>query len=388
MKKRHYFIDIDPLAQPHLTGVGKVVELLAEAMPPRLAIGDDTVDLVYADPLNRRPLQINRDLVAKNTNVKIKLARLMFRKVYGKLLKYRIAPPFNWLMPTTIKYDAAIFPNFASFPMQPKVRSFPVIHDLTFKYFPERVERKNLPYLESVVPQAIRTAASVVTVTEQVKAELMKEYHLHSEQVIVIPLVPRLSPPDVNIIDKWQLELGKYILFVGSIEPRKNLVTLVAAYQLLPQTIRDNYPLVLVGPLGWKNEELIAKLDEAKAKGANIIMPGFVTEPEKAALFSNATTFVLPAVYEGFGIPPMEAMSVGTPVIASDLPVTHEVLGDAGYYMDQNNPHSIADAIAKMVGDSVLRKTHSQRSLARMAQLNKNFEAGCDELAKRMKGDS
>jgi glycosyltransferase involved in cell wall biosynthesis len=239
------------------------------------------------------------------------------------------------------------------------------------------------------VPQAIRTAHSVVTVTERVKAELMKEYSLSAEQVIVVPLVPRLSAqPDMNIIDKLQLELGAYILFVGAIEPRKNLVNLVAAYELLPSEVRDKYPLVLVGPLSWKNEELLAKLDDAKAKGANIIMPGYVTEPEKAALFANAATFVLPAVYEGFGIPPMEAMSVGTPVVASDLPVTHEVLGDAGYYMDQNDPQSIANAITKVVDDPALRKSLSERSLARMADLNKSFEAGCDELARRMKEDT
>jgi len=149
------------------------------------------------------------------------------------------------------------------------------------------------------------------------------------------------------------------VLFLGNIEPRKNLAGLLEAYALLPEDLRTTYNLVIAGGKGWKDESILDKLARLKSQGLNIVQTGYVSEEQKAALYQEATVFVLPSLYEGFGMPLLEAMSCDTPVLASDIPVFREVAGDAALYCNPMESKDIASKLEQLLLDS-----HLQRDLA------------------------
>jgi glycosyltransferase involved in cell wall biosynthesis len=145
----------------------------------------------------------------------------------------------------------------------------------------------------------------------------------------------------------------RFILFVGSIEPRKNLERLLTAYLHLPATIRKEYKLVLTGFAGWKNAsimELIARAQE------QIIFLGYLSVHELALLYNAADIFAYPSLYEGFGLPPIEAMACGTPVLVSNVASLPEVCGEAAMYCDPLNVEHITAQLQSLLADSALQK--------------------------------
>ena len=183
-----------------------------------------------------------------------------------------------------------------------------------------------------------------------------------------------MSPPpypvekEPSILKKFSLTKHKYILYLGTIEPRKNLKNLIIAYSLLPEKIRSTHPLVLAGGKGWKDEEIRQAISDYKSKGYNIITTGYITDEEKAVLYKNTACFTLPSHYEGFGMPILEAMQYSIPVAISDIPVFHEVAGQAAVYFNQDDPDSIATAISKLLDDAKLRQNlarHQSKELAK-----------------------
>jgi glycosyltransferase involved in cell wall biosynthesis len=153
-----------------------------------------------------------------------------------------------------------------------------------------------------------------------------------------------------------------FILFVGSIEPRKNLISLLKAYLLLPEYIKRDFKLLLVGLKGWKNVEILELLNKLKGNAEYL---GFVDNEELAGLYRKASCFVYPSLYEGFGLPPLEAMACGCPVVTSDVASLPEVCGDAAYYINPYNVESIAEGIHKVLTDRNLRQNLIERGLER-----------------------
>jgi glycosyltransferase involved in cell wall biosynthesis len=149
---------------------------------------------------------------------------------------------------------------------------------------------------------------------------------------------------------------GKYILFVGSIEPRKNIQNLVEAYTKLPMFIKDTYSLVLAGGKGWKDEQILASIKDAQNNGNKIIQTGYITEAEKDALYKDASLFVLPSHYEGFGMPIYEAMQYKIPIVASNIPVFNEIAGDSITYFDKDSVGDIANVMEKIISSKSLQK--------------------------------
>ena len=136
---------------------------------------------------------------------------------------------------------------------------------------------------------------------------------------------------------------------MGNLEPRKDLPTLISAYQLLPQKIKDEYSLVLAGGDGWKTEKSREAIKQAQKNGEKVIHVGFVDAKDASAFYQQASLFVMPSIYEGFGIPILEALISGTPVIASDIPVLHEAGGDAVLYAKPGNPIDFSEKIIKII---------------------------------------
>jgi glycosyltransferase involved in cell wall biosynthesis len=143
---------------------------------------------------------------------------------------------------------------------------------------------------------------------------------------------------------------GPYLLFFGTLEPRKNLVGLMQAYEKLPDDLRQKYTLVITGKKGWKDEEILVTLERLRRSGAHILQTGYVSDEDRAALFMNTALYLMPSHYEGFGMQLLEGMTYGCPMLVSDIPVLREVAGDAARYC-ATDPDSIAKAITTLLSD-------------------------------------
>lgn len=261
--------------------------------------------------------------------------------------------------------DLTIFPNFAALPTKNTKITATVIHDLTYIFYPDMVESKNLAYLQKAVPQAINQSDFLITVSETSKKSLVDIFGINPDLCIVTPI-----PPDPIFFSATELSDGQrnkygipnapYFLFLGNIEPRKNLSLLIDAYLKLEVNIRRAHPLVIAGAVGWKSTEVGKKIDEARQNGDTIITPGYIDEEDKQSLFKSARLFIFPSIYEGYGIPPVEAMAAGTPVVLSDIPVLREVGRNFATYADPTNSDSLAEAIANSIKNSTSQSTEAK----------------------------
>jgi glycosyltransferase involved in cell wall biosynthesis len=154
----------------------------------------------------------------------------------------------------------------------------------------------------------------------------------------------------------------KYFLFVSTLEPRKNVRGLLAAYRALPEAMRREYGLVLTGPVGWLAEDIMADVQAGDPVG-RVIKTAYVPHSDMPALFSGATAYVLPSLYEGFGMTPVEAMACGTPVITSDNTAMPEATGDAGMLVPATDTAALTAAMERVVGDARLRAEMRRKGL-------------------------
>lgn len=340
-------IEISGLANKSLSGVANYTRLLAEALD---RTSDTDVRAAYFDFLNRQP---NPQLSPKKPLEKNSLMPL---RIYAKLQSYGFAPPFDFFLP---KVDLTIFPNFATWPSVRTNYRAAVVHDLTYLYFPEVVEAKNLAHLRRVIPRSIKQADFIITVSETVKAELVKEFSLPPEKCVVTTVPPDATYFQKNtneIHKKYGIPTQKFIYFIGNLEPRKDLPTLIEAYCKLPASTKEEYSLVLAGGNGWKTEKSRQSLANAKASGEKVVHVGFVDGKDTAAFYQQASLFVMPSIYEGFGMPILEAMASSCPVIASDIPVLREAAGEAALFAKVGDSDSFSQAIQRLLHDEPLQK--------------------------------
>lgn len=283
---------------------------------------------------------------------RLPIPRKLYYLIYKKI----------WRMPVDkflkSKPDIMIYPNFVMLPLVKSAKSVVVIHDLAYLKTPEFVSDKNKKYLSKFVPESIRNSDFVIAVSNTTKEELLAEFDLPEDKVFVAPncvdqkVFSRVTDASIKNVRKKYKITDDYFLFVGTIEPRKNILGLLQAYEMLG---KDSPPLVLAGGEGWKNEDIHKKIDQLKATGFNIIVTGFVTDEDLPSLYSGASMLVLPSHFEGFGIPILEAQASGTPVITSDINPMKEVAGEAALLIDQNDPDDIADKMALLYGDPKLQ---------------------------------
>jgi glycosyltransferase involved in cell wall biosynthesis len=206
-----------------------------------------------------------------------------------------------------------------------RARGVVTVHDLAFLHSPGTVSAASQA-LRDLVPRALERAAVVCTPTQAVADEIGAAYRLPAERIQVTPLGVSAdwgatAPPTAEWLAARGLP-GRYVLFVGTIEPRKMLPTLLDAKRQLAGTSAADVPLVLLGPAGWGPELDLSGLPEGQ-----VVFTGYRADDEMRAVVAGASVLAFPSSAEGFGLPPLEAFAVGVPVVASDLPVTREVLG-------------------------------------------------------------
>ena len=251
------------------------------------------------------------------------------------------------------------------------------IHDLSFEHLPHTFKRRSRMQLRLTVRHTARKAAHVIASSEYSRRDLIETYQIPPDKVSTTPLAAPTSFAPVRdeseikrVRSLYGLE-GDYILAVGSIQPRKNLIRLFAAYAALRRARpHAKLPrLVLVGKRAWLYEETLSAI-EGQGIASDVIFTGYVPESDLPALYTDALCFVYPSYFEGFGLPPLEAMQCGAPVIAGDRTSLPEVVGDAGLLVDPFDEDAIARAIARMIDDPGLRAELRHKGLKRARMFN------------------
>ncbi len=244
------------------------------------------------------------------------------------------------------------------------------IFDLSFYFYPETHPKERIRYMERYFYPRLDRANHFITISEATKRDLVKQLNLPEEKITVTPLgvddsFKPFSPNTENLIlSKYGLKHGSYVLSVGTLEPRKNIVTLLNAYAELPSVLRNRFPLVLAGGVGWLMEDLEKKIQGLGIKSTTYIT-GYIPKSDLPSLYGGATVFVYPSIYEGFGLPVLEAMACGTPVITSNTSSLPEVLGSAGILIDPHNVSQLTREMENLLTNPVQRDLLTQAGIKR-----------------------
>jgi len=245
------------------------------------------------------------------------------------------------------------------------------IHDLSVFRFPQTHPPERLRAFDRAFKGSLRRARHVLTSTETVRLEVMDFLGLGPDQVSAVPLGvdPMFTPAAVTnmeALSSFGLYPGNFALSVAAFEPRKRIDLLIAAWRRLAPALRDRFPLVLVGVPGWRNEALRKQIDDGMREGW-LRMLGFVPDADLPAVYAGARLFLYPSQYEGFGLPPLEAMASGVPVLTAPLSCLPEVCGSAALYADAADDVAYARAIEQALTDDPWRDSAIARGLKRTA---------------------
>ena len=236
------------------------------------------------------------------------------------------------------------------------------IHDLSFLRVPECADPRLRWYLGQVVPRSVRRADYLLADSESTRRDLIELLHVPPDRAQVIyggvdaSFAPVEDAAALQTIRDRYASGRPFVLAVGTLEPRKNYPTLIRAFARAREHARLPHVLVIVGKKGWVYEPIFAAVEELGLKDT-VLFPGFVPDAELPAMYSAADLLATPSFYEGFGLPPLEAMACGTPVIVSDVSSLPEVVGEAGLRIDPGDADALADAILRLVEDSALRES-------------------------------
>lgn len=233
------------------------------------------------------------------------------------------------------------------------------VHDLSFLHFPKHIKTTHLLFYKRYTPEFLTKAKTIATVSDFSKQDIIKHYKIPGEKINIIYSAAKeiFKPVEESIKEKVKNKYtgGKeFFIYVGAVHPRKNLLNILKAFSVFKKRQQSNFKLIIAGRLAWKNDKLIESLKTYKYK-EDIIMPGYVEENELANLLASAYCLVYPSLYEGFGVPPLEAMQCHVPVITSQDSSMQEICSDAALYADPRSHADIADKMMVIYKDETLR---------------------------------
>jgi alpha-1,3-rhamnosyl/mannosyltransferase len=296
------------------------------------------------------------------------LGRLPTLQRLGLLFAANRCPyPFlNWITPTLDIFHAS---HLVLNPPR-KMRLTSTIYDMTCWLMPEVHSASMVKASRRIALQLFRPAAGLIAISESTRADAVRLLDLSPEKIEVIypGVAPAFFEADPNAAGETARRYGlakPYALYVGSIEPRKNLGILLDAWQALAPDIREEFDLVLAGPWGWGDRSVYDRL-RAGVPGVRYL--GYVPESDLPSLTAQATLFVYVSLYEGFGLPVGQAMAAGVPVLTSNVSSLPEVVGDAGLVADPRSREEIRAALERLLLSSALRSELAARGRARARQ--------------------
>jgi glycosyltransferase involved in cell wall biosynthesis len=340
-------LDGYPLTEPR-TGVGHYTLELARALA--IASPSDQFELVspaafdqtVADDLNRASLANLHSTTAKASSVR------------GHW--WSIGLP---LYARRARFDLFHGTNF-DVPLWNSRRSVVTIHDLSSLLHPDKHRKHAVSRARVRLPLAVRLARKIITPTESVKREVCEYFGVKPSKVAAIPLAARrnfqpLAPPrTIEIRKRLNIE-DDFLLFVGTLEPRKNLLTLLKALQQILSQTSLRPQLVIAGGEGWLMDETFSFMKKPEIAG-RLRLTGYLGDEELCGLYSSCRIFIYPSLYEGFGLPPLEAMACGAPVIAGRIPALQETLGNSACLVDPDDARELAKKIIDLWTDEQERQ--------------------------------
>ncbi|MEH2418600.1 glycosyltransferase family 4 protein [Nostoc sp.] len=259
--------------------------------------------------------------------------------------------------------------NYSVYPCQNSLKVMN-IYDLTFIKYPKYIDSMVKTYTERV-KRCLQWTDLVLTISESSKKDIIEYLQVDPDKVYVTPLASRyysnyLSEEIAQRLEKQaNYDFSKpYLLFVSTIEPRKNINSIITAFNFLKEKYKIEHQLILIGKKGWNYQPVFAAIENSPW-GNQIHHLNYLSNELVALFYSKADVFVYPSHYEGFGLPVLEAMTLGAPVISSNTSSIPEVTGDAAILVDPNNPVQLAEAILKVISDSELRQELINKGKAR-----------------------
>jgi len=246
--------------------------------------------------------------------------------------------------------------------------SITTVHDLSFYHYPQFHPRERIRYMEREFPRTLDRAEHIITDCQYVKNELNSILGVSTDRITAVPLgvgsqyCPRSEAEVHAVMKKYHLKFGQYLLAVATLEPRKNLQGLITAYMCLPTKVRRLFPLVLVGGHGWQCRELKTQISQLEIAG-ELSYLGYLPLSELLCIYSAAGGFAFPSHYEGFGLPPLEAMASGIPVLAAENSAMAEVVSAAGILVDSEDIDAIRNGLEKLLLDDTFRTKARQNGL-------------------------
>ncbi|HXF81971.1 MAG TPA: glycosyltransferase family 1 protein [bacterium] len=260
-------------------------------------------------------------------------------------------------------------------PLLTSVPALVTVHDLVYRFFPQTMERYNYLAFRTQFAPSLQRARHITTVSRTTADDLQQTMGVAPSKVTVVypgvakPFYPR-DPEEAarRVAAAFGLR-SRYLLAVSTLEPRKNLPTLLRAFAALPEALRRTCPLVVAGYRGWKSTETLAAAAALERNGS-VRLLGYVSDADLPWLYAGATALVFPSRYEGFGLPVVEAMACGIPAVISDIPVLREVAGDAAVFVPPMDDRAWTDAILAMIEDAPRRAALREAGLRRAGRFS------------------
>jgi glycosyltransferase involved in cell wall biosynthesis len=279
-----------------------------------------------------------------------------------------------WLYPRAARADAVSLLHMTY--IAPPRAPCPIVltvHDVSYRIFPEFFSPRVRLLLGLLVGPSVRRAAAVITVSECARQDIIRFYRVSPRRVVVTPEAagPQYTPQPVGEKERVRVLYSlpqRYVLAVGNVQPRKNLPRLIEAFGVLVQDSPD-VDLIIAGRSAWRGSEVEAVVTRL-GLDERVRFTGYVPDTDLPALYSGATLFCYPSLYEGFGLPPLEAMACGTPVITSNVASLPEVVGDAGVMVDPTSVRDIAAALRRLLTNEEARREYQIKGLGRAAQFS------------------
>ena len=346
------------------------------------------LNLFEADPENEYVLFYNSwkkpdfdfSIFTKFSNVTLKKLRIP-NKLLNLSFWYLNWPHIDRLVGGA---DAVFLPNIIFYGISKYAKLILTVHDLSFERYPEHFSSKRKLWHVFINPKKIcQRADRIIAVSNSTKNDLINLYKIKSEKIEAVysavdDKFQPISRNDAKLLEtkeKYRLPY-KFILYLGTIEPRKNIVSLIRAFDRLEKEAHDSdnmeilkYKLILAGSRGWLGEKIFLERRKAAFRD-HIQLIKFVRDEDKAYLYNLASLFVYPSFFEGFGFPPLEAMKCGIPVIASNNSSLPEIVGDGGILIDPDKPDEILRAMEELIKNKEFRETLVKKGLEKSKEFD------------------
>lgn len=348
-------IDVSPAVHKR-AGLGRYANELVYALAPKMTNAGVDLRLFYTEAQTAQPEGILAQLPISTTNLGYKPWRMS--ALASQFL--RIPRDGVYGNPALVHATDHLLPHV-------RAKSVFTLHDLIFEIFPEHHKLYNHLFLKLMMRRFLKAADHIICVSDHTKKDAERLYGISPTKMTLIyeaadakyqPATPNDKARHAAVRHQYSLP-ERYILHVSTIEPRKNLGRLLDAFGVLKAEFPD-LKLVLVGKKGWLYEPFFEQL-QASGLEKEVIFPGFVAEEDLPLFYQMATVFCFPSVYEGFGLPPLEALSSGCAVVCSNASSLPEVVGEAGLLVEPTDVGAITEALRRILSDDTLRHDLQQR---------------------------